>query len=290
MNVNSMTVAIRPMSTSQALDLGMAMARHWFIPLWKIWLGMALPLYLLIYGAGIIIGLLFDFGIEASVSTLGTIGGFVFWWLKPIYEKPMITWLGEALFTEPPAVKDAIKSGWRNAKAYSFTLLVKKRISLKRQLILPIVMLEKPDKVQFKPRLRILSRGQGGGLGWFTIMMVHIEIIISFAAAVLFWQLIPEGLLSSQTLFTFIEYAPLWAQIGWGALYFLVVSIVAPFFVAGGFAVYLTKRCLLEGWDVELVFKDLRQRYEHSQSDPLAQLQAISSAENPADQKNKVQL
>lgn len=278
MNLYNMKVAIRPMSGSQALDLGMAIARHWFVPLWKIWLGMALPIYLLVYVGSIMTSLLFEISFEEIIGTFGVYLAFLFWWLKPFYEKPMIAWLGDALFSEPPSVKDTVKKGWKNGKSYAFTLLIKKRLSLKRQLILPILMLEKPDKAQFKARLQVLSRGQGGGLGWHTILMVNIEFILSIAAVLLIWQLIPTGLIKTQTLFEILESAPFWTDIVSGALYFMVVSIVAPFFVAGGFAVYLTKRCLLEGWDIELVFKDLRQRYEQSQSDPLAQLSTVDSA------------
>lgn len=266
MNIDSMKVAIRPMSTAQALDLGMAMARHWFVPLWQIWLGMALPIYVLFYLGGMLLNI--NFGV-----TMGAFGGLVFWWLKPIYEKPMIAWLGQALFTEPPPIKHTIKSGWRSAKSYGFILLFKKRLSLQRQLMLPILMLEKPSKAQFKMRLSILARGQGGGLSWHTIVLVNIETILSIAAVILLWQLIPTGMVKTDTLFTILEYQTLWLELAWGALYFLAASIIAPFFVASGFAVYLTKRCLLEGWDVELVFKQLRGRYQASQASPLAELQ-----------------
>lgn len=139
--------------------------------------------------------------------------------------------------------------------------------------MLPILMLEKPSKAQFKMRLSILARGQGGGLSWHTIVLVNIETILSIAAVILLWQLIPTGMVKTDTLFTILEYQTLWLELAWGALYFLAASIVAPFFVASGFAVYLTKRCLLEGWDVELVFKQLRGRYQASQASPLAELQ-----------------
>lgn len=274
MNIDRMKVAIRPMSTPQALDLGIVMARHWFIPLWQIWIGMALPIYLLFYLGGIILNVNFAW-------SAGAFGGVIFWWLKPLYEKPMVAWLGQALFSETPKVKTSVKSGWRSAKAFSPTLLLTKRLSFQRQLIMPILLLERPDKAQFKSRLQILSRGQGGGLGWHTIVLVHIEAILCIAILILFWQLVPTAFIKAETLFTIIENAPIWAEILWALLYFLAASIVAPFFVAGGFAVYLTKRCLLEGWDVELVFKQLRRRYEHSQVTPLAQLNKISTAGEP---------
>lgn len=265
MNIDNMKVAVRPMSTPQALDLGMVMARHWFLPLWKIWLGMAAPVFLLVYIGGILLDLQWD-------MNAGLIGGLIFWWLKPLYEKPMIAWLGQALFSDTPSVKATIKTGWRSLRLYALPLLLSRRLSLQRQLIQPVLMLERPDKQQLKSRLQILSLGQGGGLGWHTIVMVHIEMVISISVLVLLWQLIPTEFMSSETLFNYIEQAPLWSDIAWACIYFLAASIVAPFFIAGGFAVYLTKRCLLEGWDVELVFKQLRLRYERSQANPLTQI------------------
>jgi hypothetical protein len=42
--------------------------------------------------------------------------------------------------------------------------------------------------------------------------------------------------------------------------YVLAISIVEPLYVAGGFALYLNRRTILEGWDVELAFRRLAQR------------------------------
>ncbi|MDH4134082.1 MAG: DUF4129 domain-containing protein, partial [Gammaproteobacteria bacterium] len=38
------------------------------------------------------------------------------------------------------------------------------------------------------------------------------------------------------------------------------LSVIAPFYVAGGFSLYLHRRAQLEGWDIELVFRRLRTR------------------------------
>ena len=267
MNMDTMKVAIRPMSTPQALDLGMVMARQWFLPLWQIWLGMALPIYLVFYLGGLWLDINF-------ALSIGAYGGLVFWWFKPLYEKPMVLWLGQALFADAPRVKTSILSGWRQILTHAPTLLISKRLSLQRQLLLPILLLEQPDNKQFKARTQILSRGQGSGLGWHTTVMLHIEMILGIATLVLIWQLMPTQFVKTETLFTLIEQGPLWAELGWAIIYFLAASIVAPFFIAGGFAVYLTKRFLLEGWDIELVFKQLRHRYERDQADPLRQLTA----------------
>lgn len=265
MNIERMSVAIRPMTTAQAIDLGMMMARYWFIPLWKIWIGMALPFFIIFYMGLTLLQTYLDASVEDSWGLLGGLGGLIFWWLKPLYEKPMISWLGYALFADAPTAKSSIKQGWRELKKHAFTLLVRRRISLSRQLILPILALENPDKIQFNARFSLLSRGQSGGITWHTLVMVHIEMIFTFGMLLFILNLIPTTLMKADTFFTYLEIAPTWSEILWIILYFFAASIVAPFYIAGGFAVYLTKRCLLEGWDVELVFKQLRQRYVQSQ-------------------------
>jgi len=44
-------------------------------------------------------------------------------------------------------------------------------------------------------------------------------------------------------------------------LYFLVMMIVETLYVSGGFVLYLNRRIILEGWDIELVFRKLSKRY-----------------------------
>ena len=283
MNIDNMKVAVRPMSTPQALDLGMVMARHWFLPLWKIWLGMAAPVFLLFYIGGILLDLQWD-------MSAGIIGGLIFWWLKPLYEKPMIAWLGQALFSDTPSVKSSIKTGWRNLRLYALPLLLFRRLSLQRQLIQPVLMLERPDKLQLKSRLQILSLGQGGGLGWHTIVMVHIEVIFTFGALLFLINLVPTTLMNADTFFSYLEIMPMWTELLWITLYFFAISIVAPFFITGGFAVYLTKRCLLEGWDVELVFKQLRQRYLNAQQNILTvdfKMHTATIADTPSSSQHR---
>ena len=44
-------------------------------------------------------------------------------------------------------------------------------------------------------------------------------------------------------------------------LLLLALSIVAPFYVAGGFALYLTRRTELEAWDIEISFRRIRDQH-----------------------------
>lgn len=267
MQLDNMRVAIRPMSTAQAVDLGFMMARHWFVPLWKIWVGMAFPIFVL-YLLVIIID-----SRDMDSLTLTTIAGMVFWWLKPIYEKPLVEWLGQALFDNQLSVKTSIKQGWKNFFRHAGKLLIRHRLSPSRQLILPILQLENLTQAhQFNQRIRLLQRGQGSGVTWHTLIMVHLEFVISVGIIVYLYQLIPQELIASQGLFQSMDHTQTLLVIAWAFLYFFTLSIVAPFFICGGFCIYLTKRCLLEGWDIELIFRQLGTRFIEAQRNPLSRL------------------
>jgi len=47
MELDRIAVIVRPRTPWEAIDLGFAMARAWFVPLWLLWLALALPVYLL---------------------------------------------------------------------------------------------------------------------------------------------------------------------------------------------------------------------------------------------------
>ncbi|MBS9780707.1 MAG: hypothetical protein KGV51_08785, partial [Moraxellaceae bacterium] len=206
--------------------------------------------------------------------TLSMIYAMIFWWLKPIYEKPLLTWLSQALFANEMTVASTIKQGWKTIFSHWVKLLFSRRLSLSRQLLIPILLLENPTTYkQLNQRHRLLQRGQGSGVTWHTLLMVHVEFIVSMGVVLFIYALIPKEIMSSNLLVKFLEHTPVILVFSWAILYFLTLSIVAPFFICGGFAVYLTKRCLLEGWDIELIFKQLNGRFMAVQNDPFAREQ-----------------
>ncbi len=274
MQLDNMRVAIRPMTTAQAVDLGFMMARHWFFPLWKIWLGMALPVFILYIVLVIVESVFFS----DNSYYFNDMALLLFWWLKPVYEKPLVSWLGQALFANASDVKTTIKRGWRSFFQYAGTLLFRQRLSPSRQLFIPILMLENPQNTQqIKQRHRLLQRGQSNAVMWHTLIMVHIEMVIIAGVIFYLYLLIPQTITSNEGFIRFIENLPMLFKLSWAVLCFLAFSVVAPFFICGGFAVYLTKRCLLEGWDIELIFKQLAQRFAQAQENPLSRLQGRKS-------------
>ncbi|HAQ27742.1 MAG TPA: DUF4129 domain-containing protein, partial [Pseudomonas sp.] len=52
----------------------------------------------------------------------------------------------------------------------------------------------------------------------------------------------------------------LWLEHLTNLLYALVLVVWEPIYVASGFSLYLNRRTILEGWDIELAFRRLRTR------------------------------
>ena len=70
-------------------------------------------------------------------------------------------------------------------------------------------------------------------------------------------QLDWEGLFQAFDFQTSIPKAFFW----WGAVcHMVIVTLIEPFYVGAGFALYLNCRTRIEGWDVELAFKRLARR------------------------------
>jgi hypothetical protein len=97
-------------------------------------------------------------------------------------------------------------------------------------------------------------QGTGGTGAWLTLICWHLESILWGSALVLVLFLVPEELprLDPGAALFEVESIAYWVS---AALYWIAMSMMAPFYVAAGFALYLTRRTELEAWDLELVFR-----------------------------------
>jgi len=233
------SVLFRPRSAWEGMDLGFALARHWFVPLWALWWVSAAP---------VMLAALLWLNHSADLWLL-----FI-WWLKPLYEMLMIAWLGRALFGEP--------LGWRRAVRRLPSLarrlwpyLLWRRLSPVRSLSMPVVLLERLAGRQRRARLRLLR--EGSGALWLTLVCMHFEGVLWLSGALLLIVLVPEQLVMLELDALMLETTSGAYWIG-AVIGLITMSIVAPFYVGAGFALYLTRRTRLEAWDLELRFRRAR--------------------------------
>lgn len=246
MNVEKMTTAIRLRHAWEAVDLGVSMGRQWFKPLFTIWLMLALPTYLLV----------------SLIPINPNYLLILFWLFKPFYEKPMMYYLSRVLFGEFPSLTDIRRSLWSIIKPNFLKEISLWRISLSRSAKMPVSLLEGLTGQERNQRLAVLSQGQQGSTQWMTIVFLHVEMFLYASILTSMYFFIPSRWTDSIDYMTLMQDPPLWLAHLSNLCYVAGAGLVAPFFVACGFALYISRRAQLEGWDIELRFKQLANQYK----------------------------
>jgi hypothetical protein len=242
--IDRLSVAVRPRRDWEAMDLGFRLARAAARPLIAAWLAVLVPVTLLI--ALVMHG-------DPEYAPL------VLWWLKPLLDRAPLHVLSRAVFGEVPTVRETLRAlpaaAWNGLVAS----LTWRRINSRRSFVLPVWQLEGQRGASWRSRVAVLSRRAGGGASWLTIGCLHIELAFNIGFYGLFFLLLPQSVeMDASILFTGVQ--PQWFQFAELAFYAAAVAIVEPFYVAAGFALYLNRRTLLEGWDLEIAFRRLAAR------------------------------
>ncbi|HBP6461755.1 TPA: DUF4129 domain-containing protein [Pseudomonas aeruginosa] len=248
MRLTDASVAIRPRSAWEALDLGMLLAHRHARLLMASWALLTLPLF-------VVLSLL--------LWRHPTLAILLFWWLKPAFERLPLYILSHALFGDTPTLKQALRAYPALLKKQLPASLLWRRFSPTRSFDLPVLQLEGLAGDTRSQRLIVLSQRNAGGATWLTVVGVHLEMALWAGFAMLLYLLIPaqsEIDWNWQSLLDPEAGEWLWLEHLSNLLYALVLVIWEPIYVACGFTLYLNRRTELEAWDIELVFRRLRQR------------------------------
>ncbi|WP_444996790.1 hypothetical protein [Aliikangiella sp. IMCC44359] len=267
MNLEQMTVKVRPRKNLEAIDLGVALVQKNIIELYKIWLIITLPIYLLISSVFIESGIWVYLG---------------FWLFKPIWERPLLHYLSRQLFGENLSIRDCIKEFFSLAKIQWFASLTWRRLSLTRSLDLPIIQLEGLKGAQRSERIKVIHSSGSGTAVLLTALLALLENVFYLGLVALAYLLLPTQMSESIDIIKWIsmESDSYMVDFIFNLLVYCSLTIVAPFYTACGFALYLNQRTHLEAWDVELSFKRLAKKLENQskqQSIRLASLMFIMS-------------
>ena len=245
MDLNDVAVAIRPRNHWEAIDLGFRMARELWRPLYGAWLCVLLPLSLLVHW-------LFA---DSLVWALLAI-----WWLKPLADRVLLIVLSRAVFGAVPSVREtlaALPGAVRSGFVHALTLA---RLDPGRSLNMPVWQLEGLTGSARRQRIRTLERRTRGAAVWHSVACWHLEAVIFFGVFLLTLSMIPPELTHTWDPWDWISTMPYWLELTLNAFYVLAIFVVEPFFVAGGFCLYLNRRTVLEGWDIEIAFRRMAPR------------------------------
>lgn len=244
MDLDKIRVAVRPRNASEATDLGFVIARHWWRPLLLSWLMVAMPL-----------SVLFHFVCyQAPWLT-----GILIWWFKPLYEQAPLYILSRALFAEKTSMKEVLKNFRSITGKQWFANLTWRRLTPRRSFNAPVSLLEGLKGKDRRARIAVLHGSRPSG-GWLTFICIHLELVIYLSLFFLLALFIPEEM--DVDLSGLIGGDMFWMMVVQNIFYLVAIAIIAPFYVAAGFSLYLHRRIELEAWDIELGFRQLAQRLD----------------------------
>lgn len=248
MRLTDASVAIRPRSPWEALDLGILLARRHAGLLMASWALVTLPVFVLLSL------LLWDHSGWAIL---------LFWWLKPAFERLPLYILSRALFGDAPTLKQALRAFPGLLKQQLLPSLLWRRLSPTRSFDLPVLQLEGLKGQARSQRLVVLGQRNAGGATWLTVIGMHFELALWLGLYALLYLLLPQQWVSDwkwQSLLNLAAGEWAWVEHLGNLLYALLLVVWEPVYVACGFTLYLNRRTELEAWDIELVFRRLRQR------------------------------
>ena len=250
MNLNQVTIEIRPRSAWEAIDLGLLMAKRWWLPMIKVWLLVSLPIFII---------------------TLFTPERWVWWsalslwWIKPLLERPLLHILSHAVFNDLPSTRSTFKLFPALARKQWFASLTWRRFSPTRGMDLPVLQLEGLNGARRQERLQILHREDSSPASWLSFIGLLLEIFLWIGMIGFIWALIPREINIEWADFFFDQESSQLHLLQLSIWYF-ALSLTAPFYVACGFALYLNRRIKLEAWDVDIAFRRIVNKRSGQQS------------------------
>ena len=237
MQLDKLVIETRVRSAWSAIDLGFRLGRNFWLRSFCLYLIIALPFFCLT--------LLFDSGVNSLLPY------FIFWWLKPIFERPILHMMSRELFAERMSVARVLTDFWSWLKPAFFWVITWRRLSLYRGMTAPIMLLEQPDSGRYSARASVLVSKFSSQALWLNLVLYHMEAFLAFSVLALIAIFFPD-----MAILLYEGLAEGTRDVFMDAIYLLIMALVAPFYVAAGFMLYICRRVELEGWDIEITFRN----------------------------------
>lgn len=249
MRIEDVTVALRPRSSWEAVELGTALVRRHARAIWRPWFAVTLPAF-------VALNVLF------AVLGVPALAALAMWWLKPLFDRLPLFVLSRAVFGEVPDTRTTLRGAFRGAGRAMLGYLTWRRLSPARALLMPVDVLEGGPAAQAAARRRVLGGPAYGVAAMCLAAFLHFEVAVTFGLASLVFVFIPNEYLRTSLLLIWehLREAPPWLVLIENVLAWTATSLLEPFYVGSGFGQYLNRRTEIEGWDIELALRRLRAR------------------------------
>lgn len=243
MQIEKLQVVLKPRSMWESADLGTQLALRWFVPLSLSWFVLALPF------------LFISFQIDRFPVQL-----LFLWWFKPLYERAVLMSLSILTFDGRLTIGGILR-GFTDTRLWFYLTIF--RFSWRRSEHTPIDALEDLDFNTQSQRRKWLYGGDSRIALVISVFGLMFEAIIVLAFISLFYFLTQNDFNSAYSdvlkILNINEITENESLFFLTAV-FIAMGVSAVFYVSVGFATYLNRRTIREGWDLELGFKKIVNR------------------------------
>jgi hypothetical protein len=237
--IDALALRLRPRTPYEAADLGSRLCQAAARDVYRCYLVVAIPTFLLCL---------------ASVEIAYWLPALAVFWVKPWLDRTILFVLSRAAFGQRTSLWDlwsAQRQVWWSQLFLTFTW---RRLSPWRSFTQPVYQLEGLRLGQFRKRILQIRRRRLAPAMFMTSVYKMCEVSLAIAVASLLYWFAPVGQAPDLLDLLTSQGEAFHALIFAGALA-VAVLFLEPFYVASGFAMYLTRRAELEAWDIEQEFR-----------------------------------
>ena len=232
-------LVLRRRSVWEAVDSGVLLWRNNFVYF--------IPFFVLPVG-------IVAYGLHFLPYKLSYLSYLALWWLKPFFDRLVLQVVSRRFFGSPASRFRELRRGlWGMGRGIVGDLLWR-RFSPVRAACLPIRVLERIDRKQFRIRKTTLA---GGGLNFCSLISVFglaLEGLLLLGE--IYFVIIMTDLFLPSVLGYMRDNSDLVGVLIYVA-YCLNYVLVESLYVCMGFGLYINSRVEVEGWDLQLLFQRL---------------------------------
>ena len=241
-------IALRRRSPWEAMDLGLSMLQRW----WR-----------LVYAPHLVVAALIGAAAFAAGWWLGRpwVALLLIWWLKPLNDRVVLHVLSRAVFGERQGTRRVLAQAgqWLRTGLVPY-LCLRWWPDMARSFYLPVRQLEGQRTSQARARRSQLGRRVHGYAVWLTLVCLNFELVLYWSLGLGAGLLLPASASEGRNFLESLQSGDAWT---WAdvAAYAFAIALLEPFYVAAGFALYLNRRSVLEGWDIEVALRRIAERH-----------------------------
>jgi len=186
----------------------------------------------------------------------------IIWLLKPLFDRPVLHIISVRFFEKNADMKRLRQGLGKSLRRGLLGDLLWRRFSPFRSAMMPVRVLEQNPKSGklMSQRKKLLKKGGVSYCFLLTLWGVAVEAAL-FLGIILFLVIMSELFMEgfASTMWQSLRDSEIYLY----AIYCFNYLLVEPVYVCMGFSLYINSRIEVEGWDIEIIFRDFAEKLKN---------------------------